>query len=42
MKGERSSYCAACFDGDYAVPVDGGNGPQPIQLNLFGSETKEV
>jgi len=42
MAGERSSYCAACFDGDYAVPVDGGNGPQPIQLNLFGSETKEV
>ena len=42
MKDERSSYCAACFDGEYAVPVDGGNGPQPIQLNLFGSETKEV
>jgi amidophosphoribosyltransferase len=42
MKDERSSYCAACFDGEYAVPVDGGNGPQPIQLNLFGSETKEA
>jgi amidophosphoribosyltransferase len=42
MNGEKSSYCAACFDGDYVVPVDGGNGPQPIQLNLFGSETKEV
>jgi amidophosphoribosyltransferase len=42
MAGEKSSYCAACFDGNYVVPVDGGNGPQPIQLNLFGSETKEV
>jgi amidophosphoribosyltransferase len=41
MKGERSTYCAACFDGDYVVPVD-GKGTQPIQLNLFGSETKEV
>jgi amidophosphoribosyltransferase len=41
MNGEKSTYCAACFDGDYVVPVD-GNGPQPIQLNLFGSETKEV
>jgi amidophosphoribosyltransferase len=41
MNGEKSTYCAACFDGNYVVPVD-GNGPQPIQLNLFGSETKEV
>lgn len=41
MNGEKSTYCAACFNGDYAVAVD-GNGPQPIQLNLFGSETKEV
>ncbi|NIQ02102.1 MAG: amidophosphoribosyltransferase [Nitrospinaceae bacterium] len=38
---DPSSFCAACFDGNYAVPVD-GKGPQPIQLNLFGSETKEV
>lgn len=41
MNGEKSSYCAACFDGNYAVPVD-GNGPQPVQLNLFGSETPEI
>lgn len=41
MEGEKSSYCAACFDGNYVVPVD-GKGTQPIQLNLFGSETKEV
>ena len=41
MNGEKSTYCAACFDGNYAVPVD-GKGPRPIQLNLFGSETKEV
>jgi len=41
MNGETSTYCAACFDGNYAVPVD-GKGTQPVQLNLFGSETKEV
>ena len=41
INGEKSSYCAACFDGNYPVPID-GKGPQPIQLNLFGSETKEV
>ena len=41
VNGEKSSYCAACFDGNYAVPID-GKGPQPVQLNLFGSETKEI
>lgn len=41
MADDRSTYCAACFDGDYAVAVDGKE-HQPIQLNLFGSETKEV
>jgi amidophosphoribosyltransferase len=41
MDSEKSTYCAACFDGNYVVPVD-GKGTQPIQLNLFGSETKEV
>ncbi len=41
MADDKSTYCAACFDGDYVVAVD-GKGPQPIQLNLFGRETKEV
>ena len=41
MADDRSTYCAACFDGDYAVAVDGKE-HQPIQLNLVGSETKEV
>jgi len=41
MSDENHSYCAACFDGNYPVSME-GQGPQPIQLNLFGSETREV
>ncbi len=41
MEEDKSRFCSACFDGNYPVPID-GNGPQPVQLNLFGSETKEI
>ena len=30
-------FCSACFDGNYPIGV-GEQGPQPIQLNLFGGE----
>lgn len=30
-------FCSACFDGNYPI-VNGDQGPQPIQLNLFGGE----
>ena len=41
MGKKKGNFCAACFDGNYQVPI-GDNGPDPIQLNLFGSETREV
>ncbi len=41
MRDDKDKYCAACFDGNYPVDID-GKGYQPIQLHLFGSETPEV
>ena len=41
MREGKGKYCAACFDGEYPVDID-GRGHQPIQLHLFGSETPEV
>ncbi len=41
MEEDKSQFCSACFDGNYPVSID-GKGPQPVQLNLFGSETKEI
>ncbi|TDJ51467.1 MAG: amidophosphoribosyltransferase [Nitrospina sp.] len=40
MGKKKGNFCAACFDGNYEVPI-GDNGPAPIQLNLFGSETPD-
>ena len=40
MGKKKCNFCAACFDGNYEVPI-GDNGPAPIQLNLFGSETPD-
>ncbi|CCQ91887.1 Amidophosphoribosyltransferase [Nitrospina gracilis 3/211] len=42
MMGEDSGkFCSACFDGQYPVDID-GRGHQPVQLQLFGSETPDV
>lgn len=35
------SFCAACFNGEYPIAID-GKGPMPIQLNLFGSESEAM
>ena len=40
MGKKKGNFCSACFDGNYQVPI-GDHGPQPIQLNLFGSETPD-
>ena len=37
MQDDREHFCTACFDGVYPVSPD--EGPQPIQLQLFGGET---
>lgn len=41
MGKKKGNFCSACFDGNYEVPI-GDHGPEPIQLNLFGSETREL
>ncbi len=40
MKDDPTHYCTACFSGEYPV-TEAGQGPQPVQLQLFGSETRE-
>ena len=39
MGDDPANFCTACFDGAYPVTLE-GKGPHPIQLQLFGSETK--
>ncbi|CAI2717355.1 amidophosphoribosyltransferase [Nitrospina watsonii] len=41
MGEDKGKFCSACFDGNYPVDID-GRGHQPIQLQLFGSETPEA
>ncbi|MCF8719715.1 amidophosphoribosyltransferase [Nitrospina gracilis] len=41
MGEDKGKFCAACFDGQYPVDID-GRGHQPVQLQLFGSETPDV